>query len=101
MDFKTAAINYGDGVTDAMEERGINEDDIRAVLEYAESEGKKLYVEGEEHFLARKRIGEFLRLRGVQPERRQRGSAQRLQPRCDAFRGSVTSWEVINHVEVL
>lgn len=59
MDFKTAAINYGDGVTDAMEERGINEDDIRAVLEYAESEGKKLYVEGEEHFLARKRIGNF------------------------------------------
>lgn len=35
MDFKTAAINYGDGVADAMEERGINEDDIRAVLEYA------------------------------------------------------------------
>lgn len=59
MDFKTAAINYGDGVTDAMEERGINEDDIRAVLEYAESEGKKLYVEGEERFLARKRIGNF------------------------------------------
>lgn len=59
MDFKTAAINYGDGVADAMEERGINEDDIRAVLEYAESEGKKLYVEGEEHCLARKRIGNF------------------------------------------
>ena len=57
MDFKTAAINYGDGVADAMEERGINEDDIRAVLEYAESEGKKLYVE--EHYLARKRIGNF------------------------------------------
>lgn len=59
MDFKTAAINYGDGVADAMEERGINEDDIRAVLEYAESEGKKLYVEGEERYLARKRIGNF------------------------------------------
>ena len=33
MDFKTAAITYGDGVTDAMEERGIHEDDIRGVLE--------------------------------------------------------------------
>ena len=32
MDFKTAAINYGDGVTDAMEERGINEDDILSLI---------------------------------------------------------------------
>ena len=40
-----------DEIAELMEERGIRE--------FAESSGKKLYIEGEEHFLARKRIGSF------------------------------------------
>ena len=42
-----------------MEDRGIREEDIREVLDYAESTGRKLYVEGEEHYLAAKKIGNF------------------------------------------
>ena len=59
MDFKTVALTISDDVAAIMEERGIKEDDVREVLEYAETTGKKLYIEGEEHFLARKRIGNF------------------------------------------
>lgn len=58
--FKELIDEYrADGAENAVEERGISEDDIRAVLEHAESEGKKLCVEGEEHYPARKRIGNF------------------------------------------
>lgn len=59
MDFKTVEIKKSEEIEGRMEERGIREDDIREVLEYAESSGKKLYVEGEAHFLARKRIGNY------------------------------------------
>ena len=48
-----------DEIAELMEERGIREEDVREVVEFAESSGKKLYIEGEEHFLARKRIGNF------------------------------------------
>ncbi len=48
-----------DEIAGLMEERGIREEDVREVVEFAESSGKKLYIEGEEHFLARKRIGKF------------------------------------------
>ena len=48
-----------DEIAELMEERGIREEDVREVVEFAESSGKKLYIEGEEHFLARKRIGKF------------------------------------------
>ena len=59
MDFKTANLKISDEVAELMEERGAKESDVREILDYAESTGKKLYVEGEEHFLARKRIGKF------------------------------------------
>ena len=59
MDFKTVAIRMSDEVAGVMEERGVREEDVREVLEYAETTGKKLYVEGEQHFLARKRMGNF------------------------------------------
>ena len=35
MDFKTADLKYAEGVAAAMEERGVREEDIRAVLDYA------------------------------------------------------------------
>ena len=59
MDAKTVPVKLSDDIKAIMEERGIREEDIREVLDYAETTGKKLYVEGEEHFLARKRIGNF------------------------------------------
>ena len=48
-----------DDIRAIMEERGIREEDIREVLDYAESTGQKLYVEGEERYLAKKKIGNF------------------------------------------
>lgn len=59
MDAKTVPVKLSDDIKAIMEERGIREEDIREVLDYAETTGKKLYVEGEEHFLAKKKIGNF------------------------------------------
>ena len=59
MDAKTVPVKLSDDIKAIMEDRGIREEDIREVLEYAESTGKKLYVEGEEHYLAKKEIGNF------------------------------------------
>ena len=59
MDAKTVPIKLSDDVSAVMEDRGIREEDIREVLDYAESTGRKLYVESEEHYLAAKKIGNF------------------------------------------
>lgn len=59
MDFKTVELKLSGDVSAAMEERGVREEDVREVLEYAESTGKKLYAEGENRFLGRKRIGNY------------------------------------------
>ncbi len=59
MDFKTVSIAISDELAAIMEERGIREDDVREVIAYAEETGKKLYIEGEQHFLARKRMKKF------------------------------------------
>ena len=59
MDAKTVPIKLSDDVSAVMEDRGLREEDIREVLDYAESTGRKLYVEGEEHYLAAKKIGNF------------------------------------------
>lgn len=59
MDFKTVPIKLSDEIKEVMENRGIREEDIREVLEYAETTGKKLYIDGEEHYLAKKRLNKF------------------------------------------
>ena len=59
MDAKTVPIKLSDDVSAVMEDRGSRGEDIREVLDYAESTGRKLYVEGEEHYLAAKKIGNF------------------------------------------
>ena len=59
MDAKTVPVKLSDDIRAIMEERGIREEDIREVLDYAESTGKKLYAEGEERYLAKKKIGNF------------------------------------------
>lgn len=59
MDFKTVELKMSAEVSANMEERGVREEDVREVLEYAESTGRKLYTEGENRFLARKRIGNY------------------------------------------
>lgn len=59
MDYQTIKLIISDEIAENMEERGIREDDLRAVIEYAETAGKKLYLDDEPHFLSRKRIGNF------------------------------------------
>lgn len=59
MDFQTVSIKIGDDVAALMEERGINEDDVRQALVCSESTGEKLYIEGENHFLGKKRMNNF------------------------------------------
>lgn len=59
MDFKTVPLALSDEIKEIMENRGIREEDIRDVIEYAETTGKKLYIEGEEHFLAKKKMEKF------------------------------------------
>ena len=59
MEYQSVNLIISDEVAANMEERGVREADVREVIEFAETTGKKLYIEGEEHFLARKRIGKF------------------------------------------
>ena len=59
MDFKTVPIKLSDEISEIMETRGIKEDDIREVLEYGETSGRKLYVEGENRFLTKKKLNSF------------------------------------------
>ena len=58
-DFQNVSLIINDEMADLMEERGIREEDVREVLAFAETTGNKLYMEDEEHFLARKRIDNF------------------------------------------
>ena len=58
-DFQNVSLIISDEMAELMEERGVREEDVREVLEFAETTGNKLYMEGEEHFLARKRIDNF------------------------------------------
>ena len=57
MDMTTVEIRPAEGGADVMEERGVNLDDVREILVYAEGEGCKL-VDGD-RCLAKKRIGNF------------------------------------------
>ena len=59
MDYQSVNLVISGEVADNMEERGVREEDVREVIEYAETTGKKLYNEEDDHFLARKRIGKF------------------------------------------
>lgn len=59
MDFTTVAINYDDAIADEIDDRGVKEEDIREVLELAETTGNKLVNDENGHFLARKRINKF------------------------------------------
>lgn len=59
MDIKTIPLKLSDEIRTTMEDRGITEEDIRQVLDYAETTGKKLYVDGENRYLAKKRINNF------------------------------------------
>jgi len=58
VDFNAVELVISDDVSEAMEERGVREEDIRAVLAAAEQSGDKLYND-EGHFLARARLDNF------------------------------------------
>ena len=59
MDFNTVNIAISGDAAARMGERGVKEEDVRELICYAEETGKKLYIEGEQHYLARKRMGKF------------------------------------------
>jgi hypothetical protein len=52
-------ISYGEHAKDAMERRGIREEDIEDVLTTAEETKVYLYEKDGDRFLAKKRIGNF------------------------------------------
>ena len=56
MDYQSVNLIISDEVAANMEERGVREADVREVIEFAETTGKKLYIEGEEHFLVTARV---------------------------------------------
>jgi hypothetical protein len=59
MDFMTVNLKMSDEVTAMLEDRGILESDVREALAYAEGEGIKLYQEGSNRCLGKKRLGNF------------------------------------------
>ncbi len=59
MDFQTCKILITEDLANELEERGVREEDLREVIVFAEASGEKLCLEGEPHYLARKRIGNF------------------------------------------
>ena len=59
MNFEDVTIEINDEVSGLMDERGIKESDVRELLAYAEGDGNKLYKDGENRFLGKKRIGNF------------------------------------------
>lgn len=58
MDIADSALIISSEIEAAMNERGILKSDIKEVLAYAE-EVEKLYIEGKNHFLGKKRMGKF------------------------------------------
>lgn len=58
MDIADSALIISDETQAKMDERGIKKTDIKEVLAWAEN-GVKLYIEGENRFLAKKRMGNF------------------------------------------
>lgn len=52
------SITKTDHAKDLMDDIKITDDEIIEVIEYAESEGKKLYKKDESRFLGKKKIGE-------------------------------------------
>ena len=59
MELMSAPLRMSGDIQRMMEERGIRDEDIRQVLAHAESSGEKLYVEGENRFLAKKTLENF------------------------------------------
>jgi glutamate synthase (NADPH/NADH) small chain len=51
-------IEISNEVKDLIEKRGVREEDIREVIQYAETTGEKLYQPGTNRYLAKLRISE-------------------------------------------
>jgi hypothetical protein len=58
MDIADSALIISGETQAKMDERGIKKSDIKEVLAWAEN-GIKLYIKGENRFLAKKRMGNF------------------------------------------
>ena len=58
MDIADSALTMSSDMEATINKRGILKSDIKDVIAYAEG-GEKLYIEGEDHFLGKKRMGNF------------------------------------------
>jgi len=58
MDIADSALVMNSDIEAVVNERGILKSDIKEVLAYAEN-GEKLYIENENRFLGKKRMGSF------------------------------------------
>lgn len=57
-DYENIKLDLKAEVADLMESRGILEKEVKMVIHEAENSGEKLYEPDEDHFLAKKRIGD-------------------------------------------
>lgn len=57
-DFAVIELQKTDNAVKAMESIGISDDEVKMVVHHGEATGEKLYVPGEERFLAKANIGE-------------------------------------------
>jgi len=58
MEIADSALIIDCAIEEKMQERGIQKADVKEVLASAE-EGERLYIEGENHFLGKKRLENF------------------------------------------
>jgi len=51
-------LQVGDEVKKLLEERHISEEEVKKVIDFAETKGEKLYQQEENRYLAKSRLGE-------------------------------------------
>lgn len=58
MSWEEIKLQVGDEVKKLLEERHISEDEVKRVIDFAETEGEKLYQPEANRYLAKNRLGE-------------------------------------------
>lgn len=58
MSWEEIKLQVGDGVKKLLEERHISEEEVKKVIDFAETKGEKLYQQEANRYLAKSRLGE-------------------------------------------
>jgi hypothetical protein len=58
MSWEEIKLQVGDEVKKLLEERHISEEEVKKVIDFAETKGEKLYQQEENRYLAKSRLGE-------------------------------------------